>query len=112
MTHEEEQSLQGWAPDMSGGITVAEVVERAFDYRGNVTLVRKDGAELIGYLFNRNTQVSQPFVQLYDQDGAAHRVLLEDIENIMFTGRDTAAGQSYEAWKRRKEEDKARQAVE
>ena len=53
-----------------------------------------------------------PSSSFMTRTGPAHRVLLEEIENIMFTGRDTAAGQSYEAWKRRKDEEKARQAVE
>lgn len=110
MIQEEEQSLQGWIPDLGNGVTLNDVVEHAFDYRGNVTLMRRDGGELIGYLFNRNFDASIPFVQVFDQDGEAHKIVIEEIENITFTGRDTAAGQSYEAWKRRKEEEKMEQA--
>jgi hypothetical protein len=111
MTQDEEKSLQGWVPDLGNGVTLAEVVEYAFDYRGNVTLIRRDGGELVGYLFNRNADVTEPFVQLFDQEGEAHKIAIEEIENIQFTGRDTAAGQSYEAWKRRKEEEKAEHAI-
>ena len=109
MTQDQEQSLQGWVPDLENGVTLTEVVEFAFDYRGNVTLIRRDGGELVGYLFNRNINVSIPFVQLLDQEGEASKIAIEEIE---FTGRDTAAGQSYEAWKRRKEEEKAEQAIQ
>jgi len=104
----EDKSLEGWAPDIPDAATLAEVVDRAFDYRGDVTVVLDDGRELIGYLFNRNREVTEPFVQIYaTENPAALSIPYARIRAIRFTGKDTAAGNSYAAWLRRKEAAKA-----
>jgi hypothetical protein len=97
-------SLEGWAPELGPGLSLAEVVDRAFDYRGNITVVRADGSETEGYLFNRNADAPVPFVQLFDLSGGGpHTISYREIRTIRFTGRDTAAGNSYAAWLRAKE---------
>jgi len=99
----EARSPEGWEPRVGDEITLEDVIEHAFDYRGDVTIVRTDGRELVGYLFNRNRDVPEPFVQLFDTTGAGpHTLRYADIRTIRFTGRDTAAGSSYAAWLRRK----------
>ncbi len=102
-----EETLEGWAPEIGGGVTLAEVIERAFDYRGNVTVVKTDGAELEGYLFNRDRDAAEPFVEMFDKAGAGpYAIRYADIRTIRFTGKDTAAGTSYAAWLRAKESKK------
>ena len=102
---EERGPFEGWAPVVGGEVSLAEVIERAFDYRGDVTVVRRDLTEFVGYLFNRNAEVSEPFVQLFDRAGdGPFTIAYAEIETIRFTGKDTAAGKSYEAWLRRKAE--------
>jgi hypothetical protein len=102
---EERGPFEGWEPAIGGGVSLEEVVERAFDYRGDVTLVRHDGTELTGYLFNRNGEVVERFVQMFDRAGDGPLTIpYSDIRTIRFTGKDTAAGKSYEAWRRRKTE--------
>lgn len=104
MPTEQEQSLEGWDPGIVESADLAFVVERAFDYRGDVTVVRRDGGELVGYLFNRNADVREPFVQMFLQDGGAPLTIpYAQIASIRFTGRDTAAGNSYAAWLRSRE---------
>ena len=104
-------SLQGWVPDIGPYLTLEEVVEHAFDYRGNVTVVRRDGTELVGYLFNRDAHAPEPFVQLIDEDGNAPiRVRYAEIASVRFTGKDTAEGNSWRAWIERKEREKAQPA--
>ena len=99
-----EETLEGWAPEIGRGITLEEVIDRAFDYRGNVTVVKTDGTELEGYLFNRERDAAEPFVQMFDRAGdGPYDVRYADIRSIRFTGRDTAAGTSYAAWLRAKE---------
>jgi hypothetical protein len=101
---ESDASLEGCIPDVGDEATLAEVIERAFDYRGDVTIVRRDGSEIIGYLFNRDAEVERPFVQIYAQQGGdALTVPYADIRTVRFTGRDTAAGNSYAAWLRSRE---------
>lgn len=104
-------SLQGWVPDIGPYLTLEEVIEHAFDYRGNVTVVRRDGSELVGYLFNRDSSAPEPFVQLIDEDGNGPlRVRYGEIASVRFTGKDTAEGNSWKAWIDRKEREKAQPA--
>ena len=104
-------SLQGWVPDIGPYLTLEEVIEHAFDYRGNVTVVRRDGSELVGYLFNRDSSAPEPFVQLIDEDGNGPlRVGYAEIASVRFTGKDTAEGNSWKAWMERKEREKAQPA--
>jgi hypothetical protein len=107
VTAEPEASLQGWDPGVVEGAALAEVIERAFDYRGDVTIVRRDGAAIVGYLYNRDAEAPAPYVQVFERDGAALTVPYADIRAVRFTGRDTAAGNSYAAWLRSREAAKA-----
>jgi len=97
-----EPTLEGWTP--AEGTDVRAIIEHAFDYRGDVTVVRYDGREIVGYVFNRNGDVAAPFIQMFPsgQDGML-TIAYADIRTIRFTGRDTAAGDSYAAWLRRRE---------
>ncbi len=95
-------TLQGWSATLSDDVSRAEAIERAFDYRGDVTLVCTNGRQITGYLYNRNSDVVEPFAQLYDTTGASHAVRYADIDSIVFTGADMAAGKSYEAWLERR----------
>ena len=98
-----EESLEGWAPEVGDAISLEELVERAFDYRGNVTVIKTDGTELEGYLFNRERDATRPFVRMFDRAGdGPYDIPYSDIRTIHFTGKDTAAGTSYAAWLRAK----------
>ena len=104
----EDKSLEGWAPEIRDAASLAEVIDRAFDYRGDVTVVLDDGRELVGYLFNRNRDAAQPFVQMFERDTpGASTVPYARIRTIRFSGKDTAAGNSYAAWLRSREAAKA-----
>jgi hypothetical protein len=83
---------------------IGEAVEQAFDYRGDVTLETVEGREIIGYVFNRDREAPEPFVQLFERDGGARLTLAyASIRAIRFTGKDMAAGNSYAAWRQRRE---------
>src|SRR5205814_10682153 len=102
----EEQNLEGWVPGPD--VPLAEIIDRAFDYRGNVTVERRDGTELIGYLSNRDARAREPFVQMFDAAGEGPiRIPYADIRTIRFTGKDTAAGNSYAPWLERPAEPQA-----
>ncbi len=104
----DETTLEGWTPEVGGDLSLATIIDRAFDYRGNVTVVKVDGSEMVGFLFNRNADALEPFVQLFDLDGEGPLTIpYHTIRTIRFTGRDTAAGNSYAAWLRAKEAGKA-----
>ena len=100
-------TLEGWVPQIGEYLTLAEVIDFAFDYRGNTTIVKTDGTEVVAYVFNRNALVAEPFLQFFDEKGdGPFTVPYSEIANIKFTGKDTAAGNSWKAWVERKERDK------
>ena len=77
---------------------LAELVERAFDYRGYVTLRKKDGSALVGFVYDRGPS----HVEMFDEPATRRvRVDLVDIADIELTG-DDAARRSQEMWERRK----------
>ena len=86
---------------------VAGLVERAFHYRGDVTVHTGDGAAVTGYLFNRDARASEPFVQLFEtQTGREVSLPYRSIAEVLFTGRDTAAvmEKRFEVLQHRREE--------
>ena len=104
-------SLEGYVPEIGPYLTLAEVIDFAFDYRGNTTIVKVDGTELVGYVFNRNKLVPEPFVQFFDEQGEGPFTLAySEIATIKFTGKDMAAGNSWKAWLERREREKAQAA--
>lgn len=100
----DDVSLEGWTPAIGQDATLETVVDRAFDYRGDVTVVRRDGRELLGYVYNRDRDAAEPFLMLFEPSGVSHTVRYADIRTISFTGKDPASGKSYDAWLRRKVE--------
>ena len=47
------EKLEGWVPELAGEEEVRQALEKAFDYRGDVTITRKDGSKVEGYIFDR-----------------------------------------------------------
>lgn len=86
---------------------VAEAVELAFDYRGDVTLSLKSGDSLCGYIFNRRLAGSESSLELFLAD-SPHPTLVryDEIAAIAFTGEDTASGKSWEVWMAKKESER------
>ncbi|HSB62438.1 MAG TPA: hypothetical protein VLI67_12010 [Vicinamibacteria bacterium] len=100
----EAPSRHGWRPALDGAAALAQALEAAFDYRGDVTLALADGSEVVGYLYNRDAAAAAPFVQVFERAGGTRTIPYAAIQALAFTGRDMAAGQSYEAWRRRRDE--------
>lgn len=100
----ERQKLEGWMPDLASDSEKRHALEKAFDYRGDVTITRKDGAKVEGYIFDRRSgsSLGDSFVRVYPKDSNEKVVIAySDIAALTFTGRDTAAGKSWEAWVRK-----------
>ena len=102
-----ERTLEGWAPLIGQGVSLEDVLDLAFDYRGDVTLDLLNGDTLVGYLFNRDRDASTPYAEVVGADGVARTIPYAEIARVRFTGRDTAAGTSWQAWKERKAAEKA-----
>src|SRR5271154_117835 len=106
--HEE---LEGWIPSVSTDAEIREALEKAFDYRGDLTITLKSGRKIEGYLFDRKIKgpsLAECFVRLMPKDGADKvSVPYSEIAALAFTGRDTAAGKSFAAWVKKYNEKKA-----
>jgi hypothetical protein len=104
------EKLEGWVPELAGEEEVRQALEKAFDYRGDVTITRKDGSKVEGYVFDRRSgkTLAESAVRLFPKDSDKKiSVPYTDIAALAFTGRDTAAGKSFEAWVRKYWEKKA-----
>ena len=53
MAGRERENLEGWVPELASEAEIREALEKAFDYRGDITVTRKDGTVVEGYLFDR-----------------------------------------------------------
>jgi len=104
------EKLEGWIPSLATDEEIRAALEKAFDYRGDVTITRKDGSTIEGYLFDRRNActLKDSVVRLYPKN-ANEKVSISyaDIAALAFTGRDTAAGKSWEAWMKKYAEKKA-----
>ena len=104
------EKLEGWVPELAGEEEVRQALEKAFDYRGDVTITRKDGSKVEGYIFDRRTgkTLADSAVRLFPKD-ADQKISIpySQIAALAFSGRDTAAGKSFEAWVRKYWEKKA-----
>jgi hypothetical protein len=106
----EREALEGWVPDLASEAEIREALEKAFDYRGDVTITRKDGSKVEGYLFDRRSgsSLADSFVRVIPSNERAKvNIAYADIAALAFTGRDTAAGKTFEAWVKKYWEKKA-----
>lgn len=98
------EKLEGWIPELATDEEIRSALEKAFDYRGDVTITRKDGTRVEGYIFDRRTgkTLADSVVRLFPKDSNQKVAIpYADIAALAFSGRDTAAGKSFEAWVRK-----------
>jgi hypothetical protein len=106
----ERENLEGWIPTLASDTEIFEALEKAFDYRGDVTLTLKDGRTVNGYIFDRRTgsDLQSSAVRIIPSTERTKLTIpYADIAALAFTGRDTAAGKSFEAWVKKYWEKKA-----
>ena len=107
-----KENLQGSVWDGASEEALRAGLEKAFDYRGDVTITRQDGSTLEGYVFDRRSgrTLQDSFVRVIPAAGPVSAKILipyADIAGLTFTGRDTAAGKTWEAWVKKYLEKKA-----
>ncbi len=104
------EQLEGWVPELAKESELREALEHAFDYRGDVLITKKDGTKVEGYVFDRRAGagLKDSFVRVLPKDGGSKTsVSYGDIAALAFTGRDMAAGKSWENWVKQYWEKKA-----
>lgn len=95
--------LEGWVPELASQEELRQALEEAFGYRGDVLITRKDGSRVEGYVFDRRggRTLADSVVRVLPKDGGAKlSISYDDIAGLAFTGRDMAAGKSWENWVR------------
>ncbi len=104
------EKLEGWVPELASPQDLRTALEEAFDYRGDVLITRKDGSRVEGYVFDRvlGSGLQNSFVRVLPKDGSGKvKIPYAEIAALAFTGRDMAAGKSWETWVRNYWERKA-----
>ena len=106
----EHEQLEGWVPSLASDEEIHQAFEKAFDYRGDVTLTLKDGRQISGYIFDRRsgkTLIDSAVRIIPATERTKLSIPYSEIAALAFTGRDTAAGKSFEAWVKKYWEKKA-----
>lgn len=105
------ENLEGWVPPLASDEEIRSAFEKAFDYRGDITLTRKDGSKIEGYIFDRQShakRLADCYVRLFPKSADDKvKVSYSDVARLEFTGKDTAAGKSFETWVKKYREKKA-----
>jgi len=105
--HEE---LEGWIPELASDDDLKTALEKALDYRGDVTLTLKSGERIEAYIFNRQTgaTLADSWVQYFTPKANDKRkVSYAEIARLEFSGKDRAAGKHWEDWVKAYNERKA-----
>ncbi|HEU5234607.1 MAG TPA: hypothetical protein VFU50_17230 [Terriglobales bacterium] len=95
------EKLEGWLPNLGSEEDIRQALEKAFDYRGDVAITRKDGSRIEGYVFDRKTgkSLADSFVRIIPNNAREKlSIPYSDIVALKFSDRDPAAGKSFEAW--------------
>jgi tRNA splicing ligase len=105
------ENLEGWVPSLASDDEIRAAFEKAFDYRGDITLTLKDGNKVEGYIFDRRSAgntLSDCVVRLFPKN-EDHKISIRysDVARVEFTGKDTAAGKSFETWVKKYQQKKA-----
>ncbi|HSZ16430.1 MAG TPA: hypothetical protein VK764_04980 [Terracidiphilus sp.] len=106
----EHQQLEGWVPELASEQALKQALEKAFDYRGDVTLTLKSGEKVEAYIFNRisGATLADSFVQYFTPSASdKRRVSYAEIARLEFSGKDRAAGKHWEDWVKAYNEKKA-----
>ena len=99
----QREKLEGWIPELATPEELRSALEEAFGYRGDVLITRKDGSKVEGYIFDRRNgnTLAESYVRLLPRNGGSKlSISYAEIAALAFTGRDMAAGRSWESWVR------------
>ena len=106
----EHEQLEGWVPELANEDDLRNALEKAFDYRGDVTITTKAGKKIEAFIFNRHTgaTLAESYVQYFEPNvNGKQKLSYCDIARLEFTGKDRAAGKHWEDWVKAYNERKA-----
>jgi hypothetical protein len=97
----DRENLKGWVPALATDDDLRLALDKALDYRGDVTLTLKSGERIEAFIFNcRNgATLADSYVQYFTPSAPEKRkVGYTEIARIEFSGKDRAAGKHWEDW--------------
>ena len=112
----EHENLEGWVPTLATDADLRDALEKALDYRGDVTLTLKSGErgeapeKIEAFIFDckNGPTLAESWVRYYTPTAPEKRkVGYAEIASIEFTGKDRAAGKHWEDWVKKYNERKA-----
>jgi hypothetical protein len=106
----EHENLEGWIPELANDEELRQALEKALDYRGDITLTLKSGERIEAFIFNCNNglTLADSWVQYFTPSAPEKRkVGYAEIARIEFSGKDRAAGKHWEDWVKKYNERKA-----
>lgn len=106
----EHEQLEGSVPSLASEEEIRQALEKAFDYRGDVTITTKGGEKIEAYIFNRQSgsTLADSSIQYFAPNAAAKQKLsYAEIARLEFSGKDRAAGKHWEDWVKAHNERKA-----
>jgi hypothetical protein len=106
----DRENLEGWVPTLGSEEKLREAIEKASDYRGDVTLTLKSGERIEAFIFNCQTgpTLADSFLQYFTPSAPEKRkVSYAEIARVEFSGKDRAAGKHWEDWVKNYNEKKA-----
>lgn len=105
-----QASLQGAVFTFQSEADRVDGIDKAFDYRGDVTLTLSN-EQLECFIFNREPKATPPRIEVFIKGSEEPRVIpYADVTAIAFTGKDTADGKSWDAWVNKKESERKAEA--
>ena len=99
------EQLEGWIPSLASDDEIRAALEKAFDYRGDVTITLGTGERVEGYIFDREAKAAT--MRVMTKPGRKITIRYADVKQLDFSGRDMADGRSWEAWIKKYAERKA-----
>ncbi len=105
----EHEVLEGWVPTLANDGDLKAAIEKAFDFRGDVTLTLKSGEKIEAYIFNRQTgaTLAESWVQYFAPNSSEKKKITYDQIARLEFGKDRAAGKHWEDWVKAWNEKKA-----
>jgi hypothetical protein len=106
----EHENLEGWVPELASDEDLRQALEKALDYRGDVTVTLKNGERIEAFIFNRSSgaTLADSWMHYFTPTAPEKRKLsYAEIARLEFSGKDRAAGKHWEDWVKAYNEKKA-----
>ncbi len=103
----ERGSYENWEPELNTPADVCKALEIALDYRGDITVTKKDGTKGTGFLFNCEPDKPDPFFEYFEKGkDEKSSIFYREVAHLKFSAIDPAAGRSWELWVKKVEDKK------